>query len=97
MTSSDPVAHKNYYQQNWEGRKVNVVAALQQNALQQNGASFGRHHKMPELPTAPAFCDAAYRIQPRAASILPLWKVSKVLLLSTMQNCIPNVGDLFRR
>ena len=49
------------------------------------------------LCIAQAFCHAAHRIQPTPASRLPLWKVSKVLVLNTKQNCIANVSDLLRR
>lgn len=46
ITQSDPAAHRNYYQQNWEGREVDVAAALQQNALQQIGSAQLRHFVM---------------------------------------------------
>lgn len=55
---SDPVAHKNYYQQNWEGREVDVTAALQQNALQQIGSAQLRHFVMLLTGFCPQFLPA---------------------------------------
>lgn len=38
--------YKNYHQQNWAGREVDVIAALQQNTLQQIGSAQHRHFVM---------------------------------------------------